>query len=561
MWSGGNAAIRLGCVAGGAELALGPLQPVRPAAQALVDDEVRERPCRGQRCAQRRCAGVLKQPGGVLAVGQRRRGRPGPRRAQQLERPQRGLSAGRVCVECDQHAAGGQVAPAAQRGHLADSEGGTARGDAGLPAGAGGGDRDRVEGALDQHRVGAARQRLPAGGGSKGAGRGAGPVHRRGAGPGGRARRDARRRVGCRRGRRPGDRGGSSRAGDPAGLTAVEQRRVGFYAASAKAAATRRAYLGAWRGFTGWCTSTGRQPLPASPSTVAAFLSFLADTGASLPTVVRHHAAIRHAHVLAGGELPTGSAAVVEVMAGIRCSIGRSPRGKDPLLTPDLALIVSTVNRADPDRDLVALRDRALLLVAFTAALRRSELSALAWSDVTVEAPTADGTDAALVFSIARGKTDQTGTGRLVGVLRSPDPAGRLCPVRALLAWRHALAQDLHAQQAPTGAPDASSVSGPVFRPVTRHGHAGVPGRGATDRLSGDAIAQIIKRHARAAGLDPSVLAAHSLRSGHATQAAKNGAGELAIAEQLGHQHLQTTRRYIRRARAADDGTSGYLGL
>jgi len=83
------------------------------------------------------------------------------------------------------------------------------------------------------------------------------------------------------------------------GLSAVEQRRVGFYAASTKAAATRQAYLGAWRGFALWCGHTGRVALPASPQTVAAFLSYLADTGASLPTVVRHRAAIRHAHVLA----------------------------------------------------------------------------------------------------------------------------------------------------------------------------------------------------------------------------------------------------------------------
>ena len=64
-------------------------------------------------------------------------------------------------------------------------------------------------------------------------------------------------------------------------------------------------------------------------------------------------------------------------------------------------------------------------------------------------------------------------------------------------------------------------MSGPVFRPITQHGHAGGPGRGrgTGDRLSGATIAEIIKRRARAAGLDPAVLAAHSLRSGHATQA------------------------------------------
>ena len=246
--------------------------------------------------------------------------------------------------------------------------------------------------------------------------------------------------------------------------------------------------------------------------------------------------------------------------------MGQPPRGKEPLLAPDLALLISSIDRADPDRGLAALRDRALLLVAFTTALRRSEMSALNWPHITVESPTAGGNDAAaLVFSIRRSKTDQTGTGRWVGVLRSPDPAGRLCPVRALLAWRHALAHDLHAQQAPPGVAaehdTPTHLHGPVFWPVARHSHAGVPGRDSSDRLSGAAMAQVVKRHAGAAGLDPTVLAAHSLRSGHATQAAKNGASVLAIVEQPGYQYLHTTRRYIRRARAADDGTGDYLGL
>lgn len=307
----------------------------------------------------------------------------------------------------------------------------------------------------------------------------------------------------------------------------------------------------------------GAATCPPRPRPSRVFLSYLADVGASLPTVVRHPAAIRHAHVLAGVELPTGHAAVVEVMAGVRRRIGRLARGKEALLTPELTLVVSAIDRTDPGRGLAALRDRALLLVGFATALRRSELSALDWSDAAVEVPTATGRDAAsLVFTVARSKTDQTGQGRVVGVLRTTDSTGRLCPVRALLAWRAALADDLAERATTTARPGGpAELSGPVFRPVTRHGHAGVPGRGAGDRLSGAAVAEILKRRARAGGLDPAVLAAHSLRSGHATQAAKNRAGELAIAEQLGHQHLQTTRRYVRRARAAADGTSGYLGL
>jgi len=221
--------------------------------------------------------------------------------------------------------------------------------------------------------------------------------------------------------------------------------------------------------------------------------------------------------------VPTGHAAVAEVMAGIPAPARPAARGKDPLLTPELTLLISTIARADPDRGLTSLRDQALLLIGFTTALRRSELSALTWPDVTVESPTADGTDgAALVFTVTRGKTDQTDHGRLVGGAAHPRQTGRLCPVRALLAWRTALARDLAGQQpTPPNASPAASVSGPVFRPITQHGHAGVPGRGrgTGDRLSGATIAKIIKRRARAAGLDPAVLAAHSLRSGHATQA------------------------------------------
>lgn len=208
---------------------------------------------------------------------------------------------------------------------------------------------------------------------------------------------------------------------------------------------------------------------PARPR--RAFLSYLADTGASLPTVVRHHTAIRHAHVPVGDDLLTRSAAVAEVMAGMRRTLGRPPRGKEPPLTSDLALLVSSIDRADPDHGLAARRDRALLLVAFTTALRRSELSALTWPDVTVESSTADGSDgAALVFNISRGTPTRSApavwSACCASLIR---PAGRLCLVRALLAWHRALGHDLHAQQTPPGVPAGRAavthLHGPVFRP------------------------------------------------------------------------------------------------
>lgn len=131
---------------------------------------------------------------------------------------------------------------------------------------------------------------------------------------------------------------------------AVEQRRTSWYPASGRAAATRRAYLGAWRGFTAWCADTGRQPLPASPATVAAFLSSLSDTGVSLPTVVRHHAAIRHAHTLAGGDVPTGHPAVLEALAGIRRRLGPPPPDQPRPAIPPSAGLVADLDRTRTDQ-------------------------------------------------------------------------------------------------------------------------------------------------------------------------------------------------------------------
>jgi integrase len=71
-------------------------------------------------------------------------------------------------------------------------------------------------------------------------------------------------------------------------------------------------------------------------------------------------------------------------------------------------------------------------------------------------------------------------------------------------------------------------TSGPIFRPVDRHG------RLAADALSGHAVARIVQRSCRAAGLDPKDFGAHSLRSGMATQAARSGVSERSIMAQTG---------------------------
>lgn len=158
-----------------------------------------------------------------------------------------------------------------------------------------------------------------------------------------------------------------------------------------------------------------------------------------------------------------------------------------PILTYDVLSLLVT---CDP-HSLAGVRDRALLLVGYMGAFRRSELVALDVEDL-------EDRPEGLALNLRRSKVDQEGHGRRKVLVYGSGPA--TCPVIALRAW---LAQ-------------AAITEGPVFRPVDRHGRLGAR------RLSGEAVADVVKRAARGSGLDPCFFAGHSLRAGHVTQAKRN---------------------------------------
>ncbi|MCU4186609.1 tyrosine-type recombinase/integrase [Acidiferrimicrobium sp. IK] len=295
-------------------------------------------------------------------------------------------------------------------------------------------------------------------------------------------------------------------------------------AAASKAPATIRAYRADWRDFTGWCDRHGLQALPADPDTVALYLTDLA-AWAKASTIGRRLSAISQAHQTAELDSPTTSVRVRVTMAGIRRTIGTAQVGKDPVLMADLRKMVAKLGPS-----LNGTRDRALLLVGFAGAFRRSELVALNVEDVT------DGQDG-LTILLRRSKTDQEGAGRKVGIPYGSDPA--TCPVRAYRAWL-----------------DAAGISeGPIFRPVDRHGHV------RAVRLGDRAVAEVVKKACLAAGLEGARYAGHSLRSGLATSAAQAGASERSIMAQTGHKSLPMVRRYIRDGSLFRENAAAMVGL
>ncbi|PWI54801.1 hypothetical protein B5K03_08760 [Rhizobium phaseoli] len=295
------------------------------------------------------------------------------------------------------------------------------------------------------------------------------------------------------------------------------------YGRAALSQNTMRAYRSDWEDFRCWTAERGKSSLPALPATVANYASSLASAGKKVPTIARKLAAIRFFHRGAGEENPTDNAGVAAILKGIRRTIGTSPRQKAPA-TVDV--IHALMARIEPET-LQGRRDRALLLLGFAGAFRRSELVAITVEDLTFSE---DGVD---VF-LPKSKTDQEAKGQSVAVLNGK----ALRPADRLKEWLAA----------------AGITSGPVFRRINRGDHL------TDEPLTAQSVALIVKKYADAAGLDVERLSGHSLRAGFVTSAAENRASISRIMEVTRHRDPRTVETYVRRAdRFKDHAGDGFL--
>src|SRR4030095_12488842 len=190
------------------------------------------------------------------------------------------------------------------------------------------------------------------------------------------------------------------------------------YARAEKAVATRRAYRSDFALFRSWCEAKRVSDLPAPPEGVAAFLAAEANRGAKVATISRRLAAIRYGHKLAGHEPPTNSEAVKATLRGIRRTAGSAPTRKTPATADKVLAMV-----AEAGTNLTGIPDRALLLLGFAGAFRRSELVALNIADLEFCA-------GGLRVSIRKSKTDQEGLGATIAVARG----STACPVDVVCA-------------------------------------------------------------------------------------------------------------------------------
>jgi integrase len=278
--------------------------------------------------------------------------------------------------------------------------------------------------------------------------------------------------------------------------------------AASVAPATTRVYLHDWSMFESWTAAHGLPSLPASPKTVARYLTDLSKDHAPA-TIGQHMSAISSAHQAAGfEEPPTRSLLVRKTVSGLRRQLGVAPAAKTALMADDLHAIVPHLRPG-----IIGIRDKALLCVGLVSGMRRSELVALDVDDL-------QWSDDGVAIVIRRSKVDQEGQGAKVAVGAT---GSALCPVAALRAWLDA----------------AGIEEGAVWRQVDRHGNVG-------GRLSGSAVAVIVKFHVEAIGKDPASFGAHSMRAGMATAGAKAGVSMTDLMRQGRWSSEAMCRRYVR---------------
>ncbi|WP_311272232.1 MULTISPECIES: hypothetical protein [unclassified Rhizobium] len=237
---------------------------------------------------------------------------------------------------------------------------------------------------------------------------------------------------------------------------------------------TIQSYETTERIFSSWCESTVRVAFPASEETACAFIDSMSSKGLRMSTITRHMSAIAWLHRRDGHPCPTESKVVLAKLASARLLEDRIIARKAPLSPNSIAEILRVMGT----RTLAAKRDAAIILLAFTKALKRSNVSAIQCQDISIN-------------------------GDKVFLLGEQIPNGtHLRPADKLREWVSA----------------SGLTSGPVFRRITRGDHL------SDKPISDQAVSLIVKKRAKDAGFDVSDISSSSLRAGRIKSALSSGA-------------------------------------
>lgn len=284
---------------------------------------------------------------------------------------------------------------------------------------------------------------------------------------------------------------------------------------------TLLAYQKDWEHFQQFCTSLSTESLPAELPTILAYLSNLADSGFKVSTIQRRLSAISKWQEVHGYERPNQHPLVKRLLKSIKRRLGTASKQSKAALTLHIQKCLSSIDITSKR----GLRDKALLLLGFVGAFRRSELVSLQIEDLSFDAN-------GLTVYLRKSKTDQEQEGSLKAIPYSSDP--NLCPVRTLQHYLSFL-----------------NTQGPLFVSILK-------GDRVQDRplhASGRDVDRLVKQYL---GKE---FSAHSLRVGFVTQAKLNQADDHSIMSQTGHRSSTMLHRYTQIVNIWENNASTKLGL
>lgn len=278
----------------------------------------------------------------------------------------------------------------------------------------------------------------------------------------------------------------------------------------ARADNTIKAYESDWNDFCDWCDYHHVSAFPAIPETIVNYINDLADN-AKANTVARRISALTENFDAAGiQDNPCRFPIVKNALRGIKRMKGVIQHGKLPILFDDIKEMLTYLE----GDTLQQARDKAILLVGFYGAMRRSEIANLEVNDIQF-------TRLGMLLTLRKSKTDQYDQGQLIAIPIVQDQT--ICAVHALKEWLRL----------------SGITSGPVFRGFTRSHTI------RKTKISDKTIALIVKHYVTLMGMDPRDYGAHSLRHGFATTAAQHHVEEREIMRQTRHKSQAVVRRYI----------------
>ena len=229
---------------------------------------------------------------------------------------------------------------------------------------------------------------------------------------------------------------------------------------------TRKRYQGDLEDFMQWNGKSFSIPIPSKA--ISEYLTHLDNREYSISTIERRMAALSWFHDLSGLSLHPAARMTIAGIKRNRKLNGRqlAKVPKTPLNLAELTTICCCIDTGT----LSGKRDKALILVGFFSAMKRSELVSLTVSDINI-------TNNEIV---------------LPGGIHIPRGCSGLCPIEALIAWYSS----------------SYVYEGFVFRRVRKNGAV------CKEAISGRSYADILKKYCDLIGLDATQYSSHSTRSG-----------------------------------------------